>query len=200
MDSTAFPLCFDYVALGHIHRPQKIGGNEYIRYSGSPVALSFSEKEDKKCVIIIETEKGKSNKPKILHLPKYRELKKFSGNLETVKSNLNEYDPDFPLISFVEIEVTENEFSSVILAEIEELKLSFTENEKFKILKGKTIFKSGTKDTSDLFKEGENIEDLTPVEVFTKILESEELDEEKEKELQEAFLELLEIVEQSDEA
>ncbi len=34
---------FDYVALGHIHRPQIIGKNEMVRYSGSPIALSFSE-------------------------------------------------------------------------------------------------------------------------------------------------------------
>ncbi|MEA5003325.1 MAG: exonuclease SbcCD subunit D, partial [Christensenella sp.] len=32
---------FDYVALGHLHKPQDIGGN--IRYSGSPMKLSFSE-------------------------------------------------------------------------------------------------------------------------------------------------------------
>ena len=33
----------DYVALGHIHRAQKIGGSDHIRYSGSPFALSFDE-------------------------------------------------------------------------------------------------------------------------------------------------------------
>jgi exonuclease SbcD len=33
----------DYIALGHIHRAQKIGGSEHIRYSGSPIALSFDE-------------------------------------------------------------------------------------------------------------------------------------------------------------
>src|SRR5699024_11698814 len=44
---TAFPTdafpAFDYLALGHIHRPQKVGGFEHIRYSGSPIALSFDE-------------------------------------------------------------------------------------------------------------------------------------------------------------
>ncbi len=41
------PACSDrasaYVALGHLHKPQKVNGEERIRYSGSPIPLSFSE-------------------------------------------------------------------------------------------------------------------------------------------------------------
>ena len=44
---------FDYVALGHIHRPQKIG-TERIRYCGTPLKYSFSEVNDTKSVSIIE--------------------------------------------------------------------------------------------------------------------------------------------------
>ena len=45
---------FDYTALGHLHRPQRVGGQETVRYSGSPIALSFSEATDAKSVVIIE--------------------------------------------------------------------------------------------------------------------------------------------------
>jgi len=45
---------FDYTAFGHIHRPQIIGGNEYMRYSGSPIMYSFSEIGTKKSVPVIE--------------------------------------------------------------------------------------------------------------------------------------------------
>ena len=46
---------FDYVALGHIHKPQMI--NEHIRYSGSPVKYSFGKEEkQEKCVIILDTD------------------------------------------------------------------------------------------------------------------------------------------------
>lgn len=49
---------FDYVALGHIHRPQNIG-EEKIRYCGTPLKYSFSESQDKKTVTIVEfKEKG----------------------------------------------------------------------------------------------------------------------------------------------
>jgi exonuclease SbcD len=44
---------FDYTALGHLHRPQRVASLETIRYSGSPIALSFSEAADKKSVVIL---------------------------------------------------------------------------------------------------------------------------------------------------
>ena len=49
---------FDYTALGHLHRPQRVAGLETIRYSGSPIPLSFSEAADAKSVVIIETQAG----------------------------------------------------------------------------------------------------------------------------------------------
>jgi len=47
---------FDYTALGHLHRPQSVGGQETVRYSGSPIPLSFSEATDAKSVVIIDTQ------------------------------------------------------------------------------------------------------------------------------------------------
>ncbi|HQR79020.1 MAG TPA: exonuclease SbcCD subunit D [Actinomycetota bacterium] len=46
----------DYVALGHLHRPQEVrtGGHRRIRYSGSPLRYSFSEAEHEKSVCIVE--------------------------------------------------------------------------------------------------------------------------------------------------
>lgn len=57
VDVSAFDA-FDYVALGHIHSPQKMG-RETVRYSGSPLKYSFSECRQKKSVTIVELkEKG----------------------------------------------------------------------------------------------------------------------------------------------
>lgn len=50
---------FDYVALGHLHRPQYCG-RETIRYSGSPLKYSISEVYDKKSVSIIEINAGQA--------------------------------------------------------------------------------------------------------------------------------------------
>lgn len=44
---------FDYVALGHLHVPQRVGGRETIRYSGSPIAMGFGEARQQKQVLLI---------------------------------------------------------------------------------------------------------------------------------------------------
>ncbi|MBQ9990999.1 MAG: exonuclease SbcCD subunit D [Lachnospiraceae bacterium] len=57
---------FDYVALGHLHRPQWVGRKE-VRYSGTPLKYSFSESEDKKSVTVIEL--GEKGQVKIREYP-----------------------------------------------------------------------------------------------------------------------------------
>ncbi|MFV8354960.1 exonuclease SbcCD subunit D [Flavobacterium sp. XS1P32] len=52
--ATAFHQDIKYVALGHIHKAQRIGGKEHIRYSGSPLPMSFSELNYKHQVIVFE--------------------------------------------------------------------------------------------------------------------------------------------------
>lgn len=192
--SDVFGDHYQYVALGHIHRPQIINKDEMIRYSGSPIALSFSEKDDQKSVVIIEVEDGNFLSPRIIPTPKFRELRRFSGTFEKVKSTLKNYKPDFPLISFVELDIIEPNFSSRILVQVEELISEYAENPQVKILKHKTSFETGALDTADLFTHGENIEDLKPQEVFEKRLIQEGLDETNFNELRETFLEVLEEI------
>ena len=45
-----FPACFNYLALGHLHIPQKVSGSETIRYSGSPLPMGFGEAKQWKSV------------------------------------------------------------------------------------------------------------------------------------------------------
>ena len=62
---------FDYVALGHLHGPQKIG-KETVRYSGTPLKYSFSEANQKKAAVIVDIEeKGKINIQQIPLVPKH---------------------------------------------------------------------------------------------------------------------------------
>ncbi|WP_299188563.1 exonuclease SbcCD subunit D C-terminal domain-containing protein [uncultured Psychrobacter sp.] len=49
-----FDESFDYVALGHLHVPQRVGGRETIRYSGSPIAMGFGEARQQKQVLLIQ--------------------------------------------------------------------------------------------------------------------------------------------------
>ncbi len=79
VDSIVFSP-FDYVALGHLHRPQDMEGNRRIRYCGTPLKYSFSEAEHIKSVTVIElAEKGVLDIRTVPLLPK-RDLRNLRGS------------------------------------------------------------------------------------------------------------------------
>ncbi|MCB0556424.1 MAG: exonuclease SbcCD subunit D C-terminal domain-containing protein [Phaeodactylibacter sp.] len=86
-----FPTVFDYVALGHIHRPQAVGGMEHIRYSGSLIPLSFSETKDEKSVYLLHFEGKELKKVAPISLPAFRRLKTIQGPLEKVEEALKRF-------------------------------------------------------------------------------------------------------------
>ena len=77
---------FDYAALGHIHKPMKVGSELY-RYCGTPLACSVSEAGQQKGVIMVEIgEKDSKTSVKITVLPlkPLREVRIIKGSLEEV--------------------------------------------------------------------------------------------------------------------
>lgn len=72
---------FDYVALGHLHGPQK-AGREFVRYCGTPLKYSFSEVNHKKGVGIVEIEKKGSVIYKSVPLEPLRDMRELKGSYE----------------------------------------------------------------------------------------------------------------------
>ena len=61
---------WSYAALGHIHKPQAIGGNDHVRYSGSPIRLDAGEEvDDKSCVLVELDDAGAVRELVLLPLP-----------------------------------------------------------------------------------------------------------------------------------
>ena len=81
---------FDYVALGHIHRPQKIG-TERIRYCGTPLKYSFSEVNDTKSVSIIEINSKEDFNLRMIPLIPKRNMRKIRGTYEELTTK-NSYE------------------------------------------------------------------------------------------------------------
>ncbi|MFC3199309.1 exonuclease SbcCD subunit D [Parapedobacter deserti] len=67
--ASAFPEDIAYVALGHIHKAQRLGGREHIRYSGSPLPMSFSEINYKHQVILFSLREGQLKPPRGIVVP-----------------------------------------------------------------------------------------------------------------------------------
>ena len=82
---------FDYIALGHIHKPMKVGSELY-RYCGTPLACSVSEAQQQKGIIMVEMGVKGEIKTTILPLEPLRQVKVVKGTLEEVlKESCKDY-------------------------------------------------------------------------------------------------------------
>lgn len=88
--ANAFPPV-DYMALGHIHKPQLVAKSEHIRYSGSPIPLSFDETKGKKpkSVVLVTFEEGKLAQTQTLEIPCFQPMAIIKGNLKDIEKELS---------------------------------------------------------------------------------------------------------------
>ena len=79
---------FDYVALGHLHGPQRVG-SDTIRYCGTPLKYSFSEKDHVKSVTVVELEEKGTVHVRTLPLTPLHDLRQIRGSYEelTLREN-----------------------------------------------------------------------------------------------------------------
>src|SRR5205823_4747563 len=69
LSDSDIPTGFAYVALGHIHRAQYIGGHTHVRYSGSIERMDLGEQNDDKGVVLVEIgPEGRRGEPLVLPL------------------------------------------------------------------------------------------------------------------------------------
>jgi exonuclease SbcD len=103
----SFPESLQYVALGHLHRPQELSGGPCpVVYPGSPLAYSLSEKEQEKRIVMVEAEPGRPVKVRSVALRAGRKIhrERFSSEeqaLEWLRAN-----PD----TLVEIQLETRDF------------------------------------------------------------------------------------------
>jgi exonuclease SbcD len=166
-----FPEVFDYIALGHIHRPQVINGMQHIRYSGSPVPLSFSESDNQKQVLLLSFDKGKLQEVKQETVPATRQLLRVKGDLAAVKSRLLQLtDPQLKYPAWVEVQVQTESFIPNLEDQLQEIKAQQAFIERF-FLRQLKIRTTSTleQQTTAAFE----LADLTPKEVFLKRCQAE---------------------------
>lgn len=76
---------FDYCALGHIHKPMKLG-NDYCRYCGTPLACSVSEAGQQKSIVMAELGEKGDRRVTLLPLRPLRQIRVIKGTFEEVLS------------------------------------------------------------------------------------------------------------------
>lgn len=191
--SDRLPRVFSYYALGHLHKPQTHGIDGRILYSGAPVQLSFSERNNENRVVVYTLENGSLTAGSV-PVPVNRKLIRLSGSVSELKKSLDEpVTEQYPLTTFIELEAVEEKNDPAKVTELETLAGEYQEINS-RIIKHRIHFQSTGTGTADLYDAGINIEELKPADVFARKIENDNIEERTAGMLMEAFSELLEEV------
>ncbi|WP_245964639.1 exonuclease subunit SbcD [Rufibacter immobilis] len=188
-----FPTEFDYVALGHLHRPQVVNKMNHIRYSGSPIPLSFSEISDRKQVVILDFEDGKLTKLQEVDIPCWRKLVRFKGTIDEVFPKIIAFDNGdlaFPAWAEVQLQYEHNLHDHTL-----RLHEAFALQPQVQMLIHRPLRTRDNQSLDQQLPPEQNLSDLKPKEVFLKKCE-EALEADTYQSLVSTFDELLELMPQ----
>ena len=167
----------DYVALGHIHRPQSVQNTQHIWYSGSPVALSFSEWAQKKSLRILNIEEGIIQSSE-MNIPSFRNLIRLQGTFDEVKDKESKLTNSLQLPAYLDITITEQEYNPAVSREIAAWiqVITGTRKDIHKVAAYRYSFLNKPVNLSRL-SDGSSLQDTTPAEVFNNLLLANKIDE-----------------------
>ncbi|MFP1951160.1 exonuclease subunit SbcD [Lonsdalea quercina] len=186
----AFPPA-DYIALGHIHRPQRIAQTEHIRYSGSPIPLSFDELNHEKSVYLVRFEQDKLADVSPLTIPASQPMQLVKGSLTEIERRLagfREYDGEKPV--WLDIEIATQDYLSDIQQHIQNL----TDDLNVEVV----LLRRAREQHLQMLvqQEKETLDELLPGEVFERRLALEpDLEELQRQRLRTLFTQVLQDVE-----
>ncbi|ELY4520574.1 exonuclease subunit SbcD [Cronobacter muytjensii] len=199
----------DYIALGHIHRAQKVAGCEHIRYSGSPIALSFDETGKEKSVFLVEFADGKLRDVTALPVPVSQPLAVLKGSLASITAQLEQWRdapdepkvwleqwrdaPDEPKV-WLDIEIDTGEFLHDMHRQISQL----TESLPVEVVLLRRSREMRERALGTLSTE--TLSELGVEEVFERRLDLEALEEPERAQLRTLFARTLESLHEEDEA
>lgn len=187
--TSAFPPA-DYIALGHIHRPQKVGGLEHIRYCGSPIALSFDEARQQKEVLLLEFGEAALQSITPLHVPVFQPMASLRGSLKELTDAIAEIakqgTPERPV--WLEVQVSTDDYLSDLQSRINAL----CEGHPVEVLRIRR--ERGNVAASLASEARETLDELSVEDVFARRLQQETLEEEDAQRLQGLYRQVLETL------
>jgi exonuclease SbcD len=100
--ASVFPGHLSHVALGHLHRQQKVPHGGSVWYSGSPLQLDFGEVDDRKGALLVEATPGLPSKVTAVPLTSGRRLVTLRGTMEQVLAGADEVDGAYVKVELIE--------------------------------------------------------------------------------------------------
>ncbi|MBI9074417.1 MAG: exonuclease SbcCD subunit D C-terminal domain-containing protein [Desulfatibacillum sp.] len=185
-----FPSEIDYLALGHLHIPQKAGGLDHFRYSGSPLPMSFGEANHQKIVLEVDFEETRLE-IRELPVPRFQELQRIRGNLDNliqVITRLKETGSN----AWLEIECFEDVGTGLLQETVKSL-IEGTGMEIIRTGNSGMVFRILGQEAPT-----ETLNDLSEEDVFVRCMEAKEVPEIHRPELLGAFREVLASLNEQD--
>ncbi|MBX7220300.1 MAG: exonuclease SbcCD subunit D C-terminal domain-containing protein [Blastocatellia bacterium] len=197
-----FPPEMAYVALGHLHKAQMVGGCKHIRYSGAPLPLSLNERRYQHQVGLVEFEGDRFVRYQPLPVPRFADLlavpethaplEEVLEQLKTLPTSAPEATPE-AIPPFLEVRVQVEKFQPNLKTVIQEA----VQNCWVQLVRIDTLTLRPNQPLAETVPR-QNLRDMNPVEVFRKRFHSKYPDAEMPAALQDAFHELLETVQQAE--
>lgn len=180
-----FPDGIDYLALGHLHVPQKISDKDHYRYSGSPIAMGFGEAKQQK--IIIEADiNARHLTINEIPIPTFQRLERINGDLEEIQIQLTSLKTEDKSI-WVEVDYTGRE----IVTNLQQQLQSIVTNSNVELIKIHNSQLLATVLSQAEYSTDVELNDLNPEQVFNKCLIMNNIPEEQQQELNICFQEIL---------
>ena len=185
-----FPPLLDYVALGHLHVPQVVSGNEIIRYSGSPIPMGYGEAKQQKIVLIVEFD-GKRPSVEIHNVPCFQKLVRIVGSLDEIHEELERLKRD-DSEAWLEIEFTGKE----VIGNLHEMLDEALADSRMEIrrIKNKRVIERVISNIS----ENETLDDLDANDVFVRCLDAFEVPENERRELTTCYNDVVKSLHEDD--
>lgn len=190
VEASAFPACFDYLALGHLHIPQKVAGAETMRYCGAPIPMGFSEANQQKLVLQITFEDRAPTVSEI-PIPCFQPLRRVAGGLDQILEALHQLKLERSN-AWLEIEYTAPELAPDLREQIENA-IEGTDLE-IRRVKNKRVMDRVLQQIDT----AETLDDLQPTDVFARCLEAHEIPPDQRPHLTASYTEILQTLEEAD--
>ena len=185
-----FPECIDYLALGHLHIPQTVGGSDFIRYAGSPLPIGFAEAQQEKSMVLVEFS---DNAPHVatIPVPRFQELRTLQGDWPTIAHGIDALKSEGSS-AWLEIVYEGDEIAGDLRERLDEA-VKGTGMEILRIKNNRVLERAMSGMHMD-----ETLDDLNVTDVFERCLASHEVPEDQRPALLSAFQEIIASLNEED--
>ena len=188
----AFPAELDYVALGHLHVPQRVAGTEHIRYCGSPLPMGFGEATQTKQVNLVQFDCHNQPCVQTLAVPCFQPLVRIEGDIEQIQQRLQQLKAE-QSNAWLEIEYTGAEIAS----HLSELVLEAIADTRLEVRRIRNL-RTAQQVVAQRQQIDERLEHLDVNEVFIRCLEAFEVPADQRPELSAAYKEIVQVLHEED--